>query len=408
MELLVMSHTAPYDTVGLAGEKTHNYYLKAFAGQNDMNVRLITVCKSTDKEKLDLDNYGILNKVFIEDQGKSASLRRKIVRAISLIFNPNDKYANFVSKERQNFFFKSMREWKQEGYRPDCIILEFTHSILLVDKVKEIFPDIPIIGSSHDVNFKGSYRIWQFEENKVIKFFRKRQYTNLRRREIEALSKCNLIVTQNDNDITIFKEQELLKNKEYMRIVPYYDSYEDIRRRPDGKTIIFYGSMGRQENYLSVQRFIEEVFHKLDNDMRFVVIGGNPPELLKRYESERIHMTGFLPLEEVKEYFAACECMVVPLLLGSGIKVKILEAFSGGIPVLTNEIGNEGIFAVDGQQFLFCKESKDFIRVLRDIDKGSILPEPIGLKGKEYVLNNFNLENSKNKYIDIVRKVANI
>jgi glycosyltransferase involved in cell wall biosynthesis len=406
MKLLIISHCAPYDTVGTAGEKTHNYYLKFFSKQSDIDVRLITVCKSTDVEKLDLDSYGIKSQILIENQCKFVSFKRKFIRAISLIFNPNDKYANFVSKERQRFFCNAMKRWQITGYTPDCIILEFTHNILLVTKVKEIFPGIPIIGSSHDVNYKGSYRLWQFEKNPLIKYFRYRQYHNLKQREIEAILSCDLIVTQNVNDIRIFRENFVLKNKKYVRIVPYYDSYSHLKRISDGKTIIFFGSMGRQENYLSVQWFIEEVFNKLDNDMQFVVIGGNPPARLRKYESARIHITGFLTQEEVETYFAKCVCMVAPLLLGSGIKVKILEAFSGGIPVVTNEIGNEGIFAKDQEQILYCETAQEFIKTLKEISNTHIDIQHIGVHGKEYVTQQFNLEQSRDTYLSAVRKLV--
>lgn len=405
MELLVISHTAPLAKTGLAGEKTHNYYLKAFAGQKDFNVRLITACKATDLDKLDLTECGIKNCVFVESQSKAASVKRKLLRAISLIFNPDDKYANFVSRERQRFFFKSLKQWKADGYKPDCIILEFTHSILLIDKVREIFPQIPVIGSSHDVNFKGSERLYKFEQNKLVKFFRKRQFQNLKFREVQALAGCDYIVTQNNNDIAILREQDLLKNKRFMRIVPYYDSYADIKRLPDERTIIFYGSMGRKENYLSIIKFIEEVFLKLENNARLVIIGGNPPEALKKYESENIHITGFLPLEKVKNYFATCDCMVVPLLLGSGIKVKILEAFSGGIPVITNDIGNEGIFAQNGKEIILCNGSEEFITFFLKKRDRDVLNQ-IGLNGQKYVFEIFNLEESRQKYIDLVKLAA--
>ena len=255
------------------------------------------------------------------------------------------------------------------------------------------------------MNFKGSERLYKFEQNKLVKFFRKRQFQNLKFREVQALAGCDYIVTQNNNDIAILREQDLLKNKRFMRIVPYYDSYADIKRLPDERTIIFYGSMGRKENYLSIIKFIEEVFLKLENNARLVIIGGNPPEALKKYESENIHITGFLPLEKVKNYFATCDCMVVPLLLGSGIKVKILEAFSGGIPVITNDIGNEGIFAQNGKEIILCNSSEEFITFFLKKRDRDVLNQ-IGLNGQKYVFEIFNLEESRQKYIDLVKLAA--
>lgn len=408
MNILIISNHAPYDTVGAAGEKTHNFYLKTLASNKDYKVNLITVCSSDDYRKLDYDAYGIDNEVFIESQGSFSVLKRQILRSFGYIVNHKDKYANFVSLERKKFFLKCLYSLKKDGYVPDCIILEFTHCILLIEDVKKFYPNVPVIGSSHDVSYKGSERVYNYEKNMIKKFFRKRQYENLKMREVQALSLLDCIVPQNENDINILKKNDSLKTKRFLRIVPYYDSYADIKRHPDGRTIIFYGSMSRKENYLSVIDFIENVFNYLTTDKRLVVIGGNPPECLKKYKSNKIFVTGFLPLKEVKEYFSSCECMVVPLLLGSGIKVKILEALSGAVPVVTNDIGNEGIFAENGKQIILCANNSEFIDFLDNKKITSAALQQIGENGKNYVLHNFNLKKSQENYLALVHDVCNM
>lgn len=403
MDLLYISHTAPFDNASMAGEKTLNYYLKSFSKERDIKVKLVTVCSEKDQSKLDYEKYNIDAKVLVEKQDKVSSIIRSLKRAIRYIAFPNDKYANFVSKKRKDFIINELCKLKKSGYHPDVVILEFTHSILLVDEIKKIYGDAKIVGSSHDVNYRGSYRIYMYEKNKIKKIFRKRQYNNLKIREIRALSKCDLIVTQNENDINILKENMVLKCKKYLCISPYYDSYEDIHRKSDGRSLLFYGAMNRAENYQSVIWFIENVFKNLSEDFRFIIAGGNPPEFIKKYESDRIHITGFLNLDDLKEIFATCMCMVVPLQLGSGIKVKVLEAFSGGIPVLTNKIGNEGIFAVNNKEIVLCSNAKEFISSLEKLAKDSGELETIGRKGKNFLNKNFDLNRSYQKYLREVR-----
>lgn len=404
MNLLVISHTAPFDSIHMAGEKTHNYYLKSFAAQPDMNVHLITICKEKDYSKIDYKKYNINYDILVEKQNRYSQIKSKIEKALKWLFFPNDPYASFINNQRLIFYQKTFQKLVNNKYIPDCIILEFTHSILLVDIIKTFFPTAKIIASSHDVNYIGSKRFWQKEKNFIFKFFRKRQYKNLRVREIEALSKCDLIVTQNMNDIDILKKEKKLEKKDYLRIVPYYDQYNDIKRKSDEKTIIFYGAMSRPENFLSVKWFIENVFNKLNNEeAKFVIIGGNPPPLIKNYESHNIHITGFLEIKDIKNFFSQCQCMVVPLQFGSGIKVKILEAFSAGVPVITNEIGNEGIFAKNNENILLCDSAESFLSVLKKIQNNEIDLGKIGWKGQEYLKQSFDLETSKNIYLDEIR-----
>lgn len=400
MEILVISNHAPYDGVPHAGEKTHNYYLKEFAKESVWGVRLISFCSPEDFRKLDLAEYRIEATVFQDDMRTISQVKRKINRVIGYTLNSKDKYANFSTKDQRKKIIDTLNQFKEEGYYPDCIVLEWTHIILLVELVKEIYPNSKIIASSHDVNHIGSERIYNFERNRIKKLFRKRQFLNLKKREVAALEKCDLIVTQNINDIDIFKSFPELQHKNYLRIAPYYDDYSDVKRKPQSNQVIFFGAMGRPENYLSVQWFIENVFWKLSN-FDFVIIGGGATQEIKKYESDRIHITGFLPIEQVKSYFSSCTCMVVPLILGSGIKVKVLEAFSAGIPVITNNIGIEGILAEDRKSYIHCDTIDDYIAFFDNISNIDL--NRIGENAKEFVLKEHSLVHSREKYINSIK-----
>lgn len=400
MEVLVISNHAPYDGVPRAGEKTHNYYLKQFAKERDWNVRLISFCDPDEFQKLDLAKNKIDATIF---QDNKSGIIKKISRFVSYTLNSGDKYANFTTWDQRKKIVGALIGLRKKGYDPKCIVLEWTHTILLVELVKSVYPNAKIIASSHDVNYVGSERIFNFEKNGIKKFFRKRQFLNLRKREVEALQQCDLIVTQNVKDIKIFKNFPELNDKNYLRIVPYYDNYCSLIRKPRNNQIVFYGAMGRPENYLSVQWFIENVFNRLEG-FDFVIIGGGATEDIKKYEGERIHVTGFLPLETVKDYFSSCTCMVVPLVLGSGIKVKVLEAFSAGIPVITNSIGIEGIFAKNGIDYIHCETEDDYISFFENITNYNLIE--IGKNARQFVKEEHSLGQSRERYINAIKKLC--
>ena len=116
--------------------------------------------------------------------------------------------------------------------------------------------------------------------------------------------------------------------------------------------------MNRPENYLSVEWFVKNVFIELPSKYRFIIMGGKPVDSIRKLESNRIIVTGFLEECEVKRYFENSFCMVAPLLYGSGIKTKILSSLNAGLPVLTNSIGIEGINAHDKKEYLHCEKGR--------------------------------------------------
>jgi glycosyltransferase involved in cell wall biosynthesis len=67
-------------------------------------------------------------------------------------------------------------------------------------------------------------------------------------------------------------------------------------------------------------------------------------------------------VDDIWEYVNAVDVFLFPLLRGAGLKNKILEAMYSGRPVVTTEIGNEGIDAVSGENILLAKTPADFRR----------------------------------------------
>jgi len=126
------------------------------------------------------------------------------------------------------------------------------------------------------------------------------------------------------------KDKNLLINeridpKKIHCICPYYSNMFDLKPDYASKNIIFFGAMDNSENYLSAIWFIENVFDEIVKgypESKFFVVGGSPPSKLLKYNSDNTVITGFV--DNPKKYFEKSSLMVAPLLLGGGIKVKIL------------------------------------------------------------------------------------
>ena len=147
-------------------------------------------------------------------------------------------------------------------------------------------------------------------------------------------------------------------------LVPWYDKYNKSVIRNidwDKPFIIYYGAMGRPENYLSVQWLIENIMPLINSKIRLVVIGSGS-ETIEKFASERVDILGFV--DNVSPFFSRTMCLVAPLVLGAGIKIKVLEAMSAGVPVLTNQIGIEGIEAKSGKDYFYCKDAVDYANVI--------------------------------------------
>lgn len=400
-KLLIISPYIPYDKVPHAGGKTHNYYLKKFSQDNEFDVKLITFANEEEKK-----NVGETKKscndvhLIVYSNDKLEKLKRLILN-LNYKFNMFNKNAGMCSGYLKRSVIKQLKDLKKEGYEPKYILLEWTTSVLLVKYIRGIFPQAKIIASEHDVAYLGFKRIAEIDNT----FKNKVRYKNIYKSELEALSNCDLVVTHNFKDYNLLNDLKInINNLDY--ICPYYDDYNNSNISSSNKNILFFGAMDRKENYESCIWFIKNVFNRLnliDSEFKFYIVGNKPNKKLLNYCNENIIITGFV--ESVKPYFEQSLCMVSPLLLGAGIKVKVLEAMSAGLVVLTNEIGIEGIPAKSGEHYIHCENPEEYLNEIIKLSNKKEYPILIGAKGREQLNKNFSLESS---YSKLREKILNL
>ena len=138
-----------------------------------------------------------------------------------------------------------------------------------------------------------------------------------------------------------------------------------------------------------------------DTDLILEIVGSHPKTELLNRESNRVHIRGYV--ENVESYFSKALCMAVPLQLGAGIKVKVLEAMSAGIPVLTNHIGIEGIQAEDGEEYFCCEDKQQYIDRIKLLYQKPEMGILIGKAAREFIHEQYNLDQSLDQLIDRIQ-----
>lgn len=400
-KVLWISPYAPYDKVAHGGGKTHNFYIKYFHQQRCFDITLLSLCMNEEKEKLDLNRYGIKNQISVMDQNALARLIR-LVRSGMAYRNVRDKYGGVCLPYERTRMEKMVRWYYDSGNRPDIIILQWTFSLMLIDLLKEYFPDSFVVGIEEDVTFLNIMRkASDVQTSKWERVFWKKRLSVLKERELSALEKCSLIVTNNYKDTKLLVTNGIEESSIFTS-APYIDLYTQVKRTKESKDVIFFGAMSRPENYKSAIWFIENVLPKVDEEIRFIIIGNAPDQSLKKHEGERVVLTGYV--EDVSEWFSTCMCMVAPLVGGAGIKIKILEAMSAGVPVLTNSIGIEGIKAADQRDYLYCETPIDYINYINQIACGEYNTKQLSENARKFISDNYNLAEKLDQLISRIQE----
>lgn len=364
-KILFIPYLACYDRSKGAGCKVENFYIKELARREEFDFRVLTFEDFDDEYESviqDMKEYGIKGDVVCRDRSTIAKIKRG-VRNIPSKYSPFDKYANFTSIYYLDVIRRYIKKYKCEGFIPDCVILGWTQIIVYISEIKRLLPDAVVIAIEEDVSFLGIQRKLDNEKDRFKQIILKQQYDKLRKVELESLSLADYAYVNNPKDFQLLIENGLDASK-IDWLVPWYDKYNKSVIRNidwDKPFIIYYGAMGRPENYLSVQWLIEKIMPLINSKIRLVVIGSGS-ETIEKFASERVDILGFV--DNVSPFFSRTMCLVAPLVLGAGIKIKVLEAMSAGVPVLTNQIGIEGIEAKSGKDYFYCKDAVDYANVI--------------------------------------------
>ncbi|MGQ9675066.1 MAG: glycosyltransferase family 4 protein [Chloroflexota bacterium] len=154
------------------------------------------------------------------------------------------------------------------------------------------------------------------------------------------------------------------------KVIPIAVDVQDLRFAPrtlEARHIVSVATMFYPPNVEGVHWFATEVFplvrRQLPNVL-FYVVGGRPPARITGLATEDsgVVVTGYVA--DLEPILGKCAVMVVPLHSGSGMRVKILEAFARGIPVVSTTVGVEGIRARDQTHLLIADEPQDFARAV--------------------------------------------
>lgn len=397
MEILIVA-PIPLHRDASAGGETINFYLEYLASKKH---KVYTISQTLPASSDMLDQCYLIP--------TETPIRRRfelIKKGIGWFTNPGQKYLYKTSSRLRRAVFEQLHSMKEEGIFPQIIILETVSAYLWVSDVRKIFPKAKIVADVHDIGYQGTFNRLRIEKNPWKLRLRKRFFHYAKRNEVNALTQVDYILVQNPtNKGILLKNQQLNKDK-FLYISPFYT--RGYKHNWQGNyDILFYGLMSRPENYMSALWFIDHVMPLLPDKFRFIVMGGKPVAELQAKANDRVIVTGFVTDNEVRNQFEKAFCFACPLLFGSGIKTKLLTAFASGIPILTNDIGIEGIAAKHGQDYFHCENADEYRNYIQKLSEDHELYQRMEKTALQVVDRDYNLSRSREDYENFLLKLAN-
>ena len=282
---------------------------------------------------------------------------------------------------------------------------------------------IPSVIDEHNVESIILRRYAERESNLLKKIALKREYRKMKQFERKQCLKASkvFVVSENDRDILI----KLCSNDIDPEIIPNgvdteYFTTPDTRVRseakpprrghltPEDESIVFVGSMDWLPNVDAVNYFCKDILPLIwekKSKTKFCIVGKEPPSKIRSMakRDNRIIVTG--SVEDVRPFVAASEVFAVPLRIGGGTRLKILEALASGRAVVSTSIGIEGLDVKANEHLLVADSNYDFAGKILHVLENERLRSQLGEKGSRFVKENYDWNNIGKKLINVYKEV---
>jgi sugar transferase (PEP-CTERM/EpsH1 system associated) len=165
-------------------------------------------------------------------------------------------------------------------------------------------------------------------------------------------------VIENGVDVDYYSDEKLAHAQEIWK--------KDNGNPPAVSRVLYVGSMDYHANIDAVTQFAREdwpAIHAQRPELKFTIVGRKPaPKVLALQELNGVEVTGTVP--DVRPFYAQAVAQIVPLRVGSGSRLKILEAMAAGVPVVSTTLGAEGLSVTDSHDIAIADDAETMARAL--------------------------------------------
>ena len=172
-----------------------------------------------------------------------------------------------------------------------------------------------------------------------------------------------------------------------------------------GNKVLFVGNYRHKPNRESVYYFIKYILPNIQKsipDIEFWVVGGNAEMLDSTILNTNagVHVKGYV--EDVRPFYRDCTIFVAPIISGNGMRVKLLEAFSMGMPVVASPLAVHGFCVKANEELIIASSQKEFSLKIVDLLRNKKQCIDLGFKARKLICESYDWSTISQQFLDLV------
>jgi glycosyltransferase involved in cell wall biosynthesis len=242
---------------------------------------------------------------------------------------------------------------------------------------------------AHNVESVIWQRYHETETNPLRRWYIGRQWHKFQRFEKRVLGEVERTVAVSDTDAQRLWSDFGAARVEVVDNGVDIDYFQPQSRHRTVNRMLFLGSLDWRPNLDGVALLLDRVFPAVraaEPSARLCIVGRNPPEALRRRIADMPGVELHANVPDVRPFLADCGLLVVPLRIGGGSRLKILEALASGTPVVTTRVGVEGLRLEEGQEITVVDTIDDLQSAIRMAIRHPEIVQAQAERGREKVI----------------------
>jgi glycosyltransferase involved in cell wall biosynthesis len=356
--------------------------------QNDIEVKVLTVSTFKHPFLLKKMDATYLKNTQIENC------------EIDIKVKPIAAFFNLFSKESYNvirFFSKEFEKLIASTLQNNEYDIIFLESLFMTPYIEIIRANsnAKLVYRAHNIE----HEIWERntieEKNSIKKQYLKLLTKRLRKYEIAVLHKVDAIASISEKDKKTLLE---LGSKKPISVTPFGFDLSQVSESKEIKKVVNFfhiGSMDWEPNQEGIKWFLENVWSRIieqNATLQFNLAGKRMPQWLKEWNQKNVNIIG--EVDDALEFIQENDVMVVPLFVGSGMRIKIIEGMAIGKPVIATKIAAEGICYKNGFDIVIADTIDEFVSQAEQMVENYSYTNQIGKNARKTIASNYD-----NKFI---------
>lgn len=263
-----------------------------------------------------------------------------------------------------------------------------------------------IVLRAHNIEHLIWQRITTGTKNPIKKAYLKQLTNALKTFELQAIPQFDGIAAITRTDARFFEELEHSTPVTDISFGMQLKADAPLHQLSDFPSLFHIGSMNWVPNQEGIKWFLDTAWpliHDSYPSLKFYLAGREMPDWLLHHHYPNVEVVGEVP--DATAFMHSRAVMVVPLLSGSGIRIKIIEALAAGKPVITTTIGAEGLNYTHGKDLLIADTAEAFLDAVKHCLQSREQCETLGLKGRELIYREHNNKHIIPKLLDFYHQL---